>query len=166
MTPPQGELFAMFHGKSKVASPPPPPPHNAYPQWYPPPMPPLGYGLPGFPGYPHAAVAPPLPPTPVMHHPMLSSDPADDSGPSYPSIIDFIESLIAKVPQRQALREIGETLDSLHFFDINEITHLTASDFGTEKFGNIVLGDAQYLLTQVGKEVKRLDKAARRARHP
>jgi hypothetical protein len=55
-------------------------------------------------------------------------------------------------------------LDSLHYFDINEIVTLTVEELGTDKFGNVLVGDAQYLLTQAKKEVKRLDKEARRAR--
>ncbi|KAJ7849668.1 hypothetical protein B0H14DRAFT_865942 [Mycena olivaceomarginata] len=96
--------------------------------------------------------------------PMPSSDPADDSGVMYLSITTFIETLIAKVPQHHSLREVADTLDSLHFYEINEIATLTAAELGSEKFGNAVLGDAQYLLMQVGKEVKRLEKLARCAR--
>ncbi|KAJ7475364.1 hypothetical protein B0H11DRAFT_2282013 [Mycena galericulata] len=121
-TPPQSELFSMFHGKAKGVSPPAPaayPPNPWYQQM---PMAPLGF------------------------------------------VIDFIETLIAKSPQREGLRAVGDILDSLHFFDINEIQDLTSDELGSDKFGNILVGDAQYLLKQVKSEVKRLDKAARRAR--
>lgn len=97
------------------------------------------------------------------HRPMLSSDSPDDPI-AYPSVIEFIESLVASAPQRYALRTLGETLDSLHLFDISEIKDLTVDQLGTEKFGKVVLGDAQYLLTKVVKEVKRLDKLAKRSR--
>ncbi|KAJ7122385.1 hypothetical protein C8R44DRAFT_981519 [Mycena epipterygia] len=167
-TPPQSQMFSMFHGKGKdVSTTGPstskPGPQQPYP-WYPPPMQPLGYGMAGFPGYPQ--IPPPQhhdPPFAAAHRPMLSSDPPDDAT-SYPSVIDFIETLIIKAPQRQALRALGETLDSLHLFDTNEITGLTVNELATEKFGNIILGDAQFLLVQVAKEVKRLDKLAKRAR--
>jgi hypothetical protein len=92
----------------------------------------------------------------------MSSDPPDDAG-AYPSVTDFIEGLIARVPQRQALREAGEVLDSLHYYDLNEITSLTAEELGSDKFGSILRGDAEYLLTQARREVKRLDKVASRA---
>ncbi|KAJ7016068.1 hypothetical protein C8F04DRAFT_1203446 [Mycena alexandri] len=168
-TPPKSELFSMFHKKvNGNASPVPPPiaapfpPHPAFP-WYPP-MPPAGYGMPGFPGYPQTPVAPVAPPAHALL-PMLSSDAADDFGPSYPSITDFIEMLIVKTPQRHSLRDVAETLDSLHFFDINEIVHLTANDLGDTKFGSVILGDAQFLVKEVAKEVKRLDKVAKRARY-
>ncbi|KAJ7431853.1 hypothetical protein B0H11DRAFT_1887117 [Mycena galericulata] len=157
-TPPQSELFSMFHGKAKGVSPPAPaayPPNPWYQQM---PMAPLGFGMPGFPGY-HPPAPPPAPP----HHPMLSSDPPDDAT-AYPSVIDFIETLIAKSPQREGLRAVGDILDSLHFFDINEIQDLTSDELGSDKYGNILVGDAQYLLKQVKSEVKRLDKVARRAR--
>lgn len=147
----------MFHGKSKAPSPPSgpaPAPYSYYP-----PMPPHGYGFPGFPGYPQMPAAPPAP----THHAVMSSDPPDDTG-SYPSVIGFIDTLVAKVPQRASLRDAGEMLDSLHYFDINEIVTLTVEELGTDKFGNVLVGDAQYLLTQAKKEVKRLDKEARRAR--
>ncbi|KAJ7716066.1 hypothetical protein B0H16DRAFT_1801847 [Mycena metata] len=168
-TPPKSELFSMFHRKvDGNAGPPPPPvaapfpPHPAFP-WYPP-MPPAAYGMPGFPGYPQTPVAPAAPPARALP-PVLSSDPADDFAPSYPSITDFIETLIAKTPQRHSLREVAETFDSLHFFDINEIVHLTANDLGDTKFGGVILGDAQFLVKEVAKEVKRLEKVAKRARY-
>jgi hypothetical protein len=87
----------------------------------------------------------------------MSSDLPDDVC-TYPSIIDFIETLITKVPQRQSLREAGLNLHTLHYYGIDEITTLTADEFGTDKFGNVLRGDAEYLLGQVRKEVKRLDK--------
>ncbi|KAJ7938741.1 hypothetical protein B0H13DRAFT_2301381 [Mycena leptocephala] len=155
-TPPQSELFSMFHGKAKAPSPP-PVPSAPYPYY--PPMPPHGYGFPSFPGYPQMPIAPPAP----THHAVMSSDPPDDTG-GYPSVIGFIDSLITKVPQRASLRDAGEMLDSLHYFDINEIVKLTVEELGTDKFGNVLEGDAQYLLTQAKREVKRLDKEARRAR--
>jgi hypothetical protein len=118
-------------------------------------MVPLGYGMPGFGGY-----APPA----STHTPLLSSDQPDDDSVPYPSIIDFIEAMITKYPQRQALRTAGETFESLRLYDISEITALTVDELGTEKFGNVVLGDAQFLLTRVEKEVKRLNKLAKQAR--
>jgi hypothetical protein len=95
---------------------------------------------------------------------MMSSDPVEEDGITYPSITAFIEALITKAPQRHGLREVSETLDALRFYQIDEITALTTEELGSDKFGNIVLGDAQYLLKQVGSEVKRLEKLARRAR--
>ncbi|KAF8187900.1 hypothetical protein K438DRAFT_2019433 [Mycena galopus ATCC 62051] len=162
ITPPKGDLFSMFHGDAKAPTPPPPPPPvpAQYPQWFPQ-MPPIGYGLPGFhPAYPQMpAPAPPARP----HHAVMSSDPPDDAD-AYPSILEFIETLIAKVPQREALRNAGTILHSLHYFGIDEITTLTADEMGTDNFGNVLRGDAEYLLGQARKEVKRLDKLARRAR--
>ncbi|KAJ7133863.1 hypothetical protein C8R43DRAFT_956400 [Mycena crocata] len=153
-TPPQGALFSMFHGNSNNDGGPSIAAASVQPQypWYHPPPPPMPFG-----GYPPVA-------HPTSTRPsMMSSDPVDDDGTSYPSIIDFIEGLIAKSPQRQSLREVGETLDALQFFDINEIVGLTVEDLGTEKYGNVVAGNAQFLLTRVVKEVKRLDKLAKRA---
>src|SRR4051812_47376567 len=110
----------MFHRKGNAIVSPPPAPQFAAPQAYPwyPPMPPLGFGMPGFPGYPQTPAAPAAP-APALA-PMPSSDPADDSGVMYPSITTFIETLIARVPQRHGLREVADTLDSLHFYEINE----------------------------------------------
>ncbi|KAF7377159.1 hypothetical protein MSAN_00135100 [Mycena sanguinolenta] len=166
LTPPEGGLFHMFHGNNSNDGPPasaqPSYPHS---QWHQlPPMQPGGYAVPGYPGYLQAPLFPHPPPTPARQ-PMMSSDPIEPDGIIYPSVIDFIETLITKAPQRIALRGVGETLDSLHFFEINEITSLTTQELGTEKFGSVVLGDAQYLLKQVQSEVKRLEKQARRGRH-
>ncbi|KAJ7687485.1 hypothetical protein B0H17DRAFT_1203548 [Mycena rosella] len=91
---------------------------------------------------------------------IMSSDPPDDAA-AYPLII---ETLITKVPQWHSLREVGQSLRTLAYYGIDEITNLTVDDFGTEKFGNILRGDAEYLLGQVKKEVKQLDKLARHAR--
>jgi hypothetical protein len=83
-----------------------------------------------FPGYHHAPSAPQLPSSPAIH-PHLSSDlPEEDV--SYLSIINFIATLIHAVLQRADLRTLGETLDSLHFYQINEIVSLTVDDLGTE----------------------------------
>lgn len=119
-----------------------------------------------MPGYPAVGYAqpPPLPPV-AARQPMMSSDPIEEDAILYPSVIAFIESLITKAPQRVGLRAVGETLDSLHFFEINEIITLTVQELGTEKFGNVVLGDAQYLLKAAASEVKRLEKQAKRTRH-
>ncbi|KAJ7816281.1 hypothetical protein B0H14DRAFT_3148669 [Mycena olivaceomarginata] len=163
LTPPEGGLFHMFHSNNG----PPAAAQTSYPhsQWHQlPPMQPGGFAVPGYPGYLQAPLFPQFPPTPAQQ-PMMSSDPIEPDGITYPSVIDFIEALIMKAPQRIALRDVGETLDSLHFFEINEITTLTAQELGTEKFGSVVLGDAQYLLKQVQSEVKRLEKQAKRARH-
>ncbi|KAJ7923950.1 hypothetical protein B0H13DRAFT_2399012 [Mycena leptocephala] len=84
--------------------------------------------------------------------PVMSSDPPDDAD-AYPLIVDFIETLIAKVPQRQSLREAGQNLRALAYYGIDEITTLTVDEFGTDKFGNILRGDAEYLLRQVKKEL-------------
>jgi hypothetical protein len=137
--------------------------HNAYPnpQWYHlPPMQPVGGG---YPGYLQAPPFPQFPPTPARQ-PMMSSDPIEPDGIAYPSIIDFIETLIGNAPQRVTLWAVGEMLDSLRFYEINEIITLTTQDLGTDKFGCVVSGDAQYLLAQVQREVKRLEKQAKHAR--
>ncbi|KAJ7135125.1 hypothetical protein C8R46DRAFT_1048062 [Mycena filopes] len=121
------------------------------------------------PDYPQTPVAPPAPaPAPAPGRalpPMFSSDPPDEFAPSYPLIAAFIESLISKTPQRHSLRDVAETFESLRFFDISEITDLTAKDLGEPKFGSVILGDAQFLVKEVAKEVKWLDKLARRARY-
>jgi hypothetical protein len=44
---------------------------------------------------------------------------------------------------------VGETLDSLHFYQIDEIVALTVDELGTERFGFVVPGDATYLLDKV-----------------
>ncbi|KAJ7026054.1 hypothetical protein C8F04DRAFT_1126520 [Mycena alexandri] len=165
-TPPEGDLFSMFHGKGKATSPAPGPAQLAYPGWYPPPMQPLGFGMPGFPGYPPPPYLqpPPAPQFPSPRRPMLSSDPADELGVLYPSIIAFINHLVNLHPERQGLGDVGDALNTLRFFDISEIIDLTAADLGTDQFGNAALGDAQFLVKHVKKEVKRLEKAARRAR--
>jgi hypothetical protein len=93
-------------------------------------------------------------------HPQLSSDPPKEDL-SYPSIIDFVAMFIRVVPQQAELRTVGETLDSLHFYQINEIASLMVDDLGTERFRFFVPGNATYLLDRVRKEVKRLDNAAR-----
>jgi hypothetical protein len=123
-------------------------------------MPPLfGGSLPGY--HPHPPAAPQLPSGSAIH-PQLSSDPPEEDV-SYPSITDFVATLIRAVPQREGLRSVGETLDSLHFYQINEIVALTVDELGTERFGFVVPGDATYLLDKARREVKRLDKVARRA---
>ncbi|KAJ7888985.1 hypothetical protein B0H13DRAFT_2341725 [Mycena leptocephala] len=80
ITPPQGDLFSMFHRKAKDGTTPgpagPPAQYNSY---YPYPMPPLFGGLPpAFPGYhPHPPAASQLPSGSAIH-PQLSSDPAEE----------------------------------------------------------------------------------------
>ncbi|KAJ7832404.1 hypothetical protein B0H14DRAFT_2592071 [Mycena olivaceomarginata] len=166
LTPPEGGLFHMFHNNNSNNGPPAayqtPYPHSQWQQL--PPMQPGGYGIPGYPGFPMPPLFPQFPPAPTRQ-PMMSSDPIEEDGISYPSIIDFVETLITKAPQRFGLRDVGETFDSLHFFQINEITSLTAQELGTEKFGSVLLGDAQFLLKDATAEVKRLEKQAKRARH-
>ncbi|KAJ7832875.1 hypothetical protein B0H14DRAFT_3871832 [Mycena olivaceomarginata] len=158
-TPPQGDLFTMFHRKAPAARPAEPP--AQYNPYFPYPMPPLfGGSLPGY--HPHPPATPQLPSSSAIH-PQLSSDPPEEDV-SYPSITDFIAMLIRAIPQRESLRSVGETLDSLHFYQINEIVALTVDELGTERFGFVVPGDATYLLDKVRREVKRLDKVARRAR--
>ncbi|KAJ7933350.1 hypothetical protein B0H13DRAFT_2507005 [Mycena leptocephala] len=157
-TPPQGDLFTMFHRKAPAAGPAEPP--AQFNPYYPYPMPPLfGGSLPGY--HPHPPAAPQLPSGSAIH-PQLSSDPPEEDV-SYPSITDFVATLIRAVPQREGLRSVGETLDSLHFYQINEIVALTVDELGTERFGFVVPGDATYLLDKARREVKRLDKVARRA---
>ncbi|KAJ7847795.1 hypothetical protein B0H14DRAFT_3674628 [Mycena olivaceomarginata] len=167
-TPPDaGTLFSMFHRTAKAPTPPtlPVQSHPQYPYF--PSLPGTvgyggaGYGMPGFqmPGYMPVPAGPSAP----THHLAMSSDPPDDAG-TYPLIVDFIETLIAKVPQRQSLREAGQNLHTLAYYNIDELTTLMVDEFGTDKFGNILRGNAEYLLAQVKKEVKRLDKVARRAR--
>ncbi|KAF8161921.1 hypothetical protein K438DRAFT_1985443 [Mycena galopus ATCC 62051] len=166
VTPPQGGLFQMFHNNRYNDGPPAAAP-AAYPHspWYQlPPGHSTGYGIPAYTGYPQPPLIPQFPPAPARQ-PMMSSDPVEEDGISYPSVITFIETLIDKAPLRVGLHAVGETLDSLHFFEINEITTLTTQELGTEKFGSVVLGDAQFLLKQAGMEVKRLEKQARCARH-
>ncbi|KAJ7233354.1 hypothetical protein C8J57DRAFT_1532473 [Mycena rebaudengoi] len=140
--PDAGALFSMFHGTAKAPSLP-PLPVQSHPQYpYFPPMPPVGYGMPGFQmsGYMPIPAGPPAP----MHHPVMSN-------------------LITKVPQRQSLWEAGQNLRALAYYDIDEIITLTVDEFRTDKFGNVLQGDAEHLLGQAKKEVKRLDKIARRA---
>jgi hypothetical protein len=164
-TPPQGELFSMFHRKPKdgpTVGPAGPP--AQYHPYYPYPIPPL-FGGPSadFSGYhSHPPTAQHIPSGSSIHL-MLSSDPPDDDV-SYPSIIDFIPALIHAVPQREGLRAVGETLDSLHFFQINKIISLTVDELGTVRFGTVVPGDATYLLDKVRREMKRLDKLAKHSR--
>ncbi|KAJ7330469.1 hypothetical protein DFH08DRAFT_940360 [Mycena albidolilacea] len=161
-TPLQGDLFTMFHRKAKdgpvlgVVGPP-----AQYNPYFPYTMPPLfGGSLPGY--HPHPPAAPQLPSSSAIH-PQLSSDlPEEDV--SYPSITDFVARLILAVPQREGLCSVGETLDSLHFYQIDEIVALTVDELGTERFGFVVPGDATYLLDKVRREVKQLDKMARHAR--
>ncbi|KAJ7923174.1 hypothetical protein B0H13DRAFT_2316706 [Mycena leptocephala] len=164
-TPPQGGLFQMFHNNNSFNGPPAAAP-TAYlpPPWYQlPPGHPGGYGMTGYPAVGYAQ-PPPLPPV-AARQPMMSSDPIEEDAILYPSVIAFIESLITKAPKRVGLRAVGYTLDSLHFFEINELIALTAQELGTEKFGNVMLGDAQYLLKQAASEVQRLEKQAKRTRH-
>jgi hypothetical protein len=129
-TPPQGDLFTMFHRKAKDGPVPgaagPPAQYNPY---FPYPMLPLFSGsLPGY--HPHPPAAPQLPSSSAIH-PQLSSDlPEEDV--SCPSITDFVARLILAVPQCEGLRSVGETLDSLHFYQIDEIVALTVDELGTE----------------------------------
>ncbi|KAJ7704824.1 hypothetical protein B0H17DRAFT_1175407 [Mycena rosella] len=108
------------------------------------------------PGYMPMPAGPPT----ATHHPVMSSDPPDDAA-AYPFIVDFIETLIDKVPQWQSLWEAGQNLRALAYYGIDEIITLVVNNFGTDKFGKILRGDAEYLLGQVKKEVKQLDKVTR-----
>ncbi|KAJ7917948.1 hypothetical protein B0H13DRAFT_2439624 [Mycena leptocephala] len=118
-----------------------------------------GTSCPGY--HPHPPAAPQLPSSSAIH-PQLSSDPPEEDV-SYPSITNFVATLILAVPQCEGHRSVGETLDSLHFYQIDETVALTVDELGTERFGFVIPGDATYLLNKVRREVKRLDKMARRA---
>ncbi|KAF8143233.1 hypothetical protein K438DRAFT_1945901 [Mycena galopus ATCC 62051] len=129
-TPLQGDLFTMFHRKVKdVPTPGPAGPPAQYNPYFPYPMPSLFSGpLPGY--HPHPPAVPQLSSSSAIH-PQLSSDPPEEDV-SYPSITDFVAMLIRAVPQREGLCSVGETLDSLHFYQINEIVALTFDELGTE----------------------------------
>ncbi|KAJ7898004.1 hypothetical protein B0H14DRAFT_3581629 [Mycena olivaceomarginata] len=98
-----------------------PPQPAQYNPYFPYPMPPLfGGSLPGY--HPH-------PPATLL----LSSPPARLS----------ILSCRVISPRRMfhtRLHSVGETLDSLHFCQINEIVTLTVDELGMEQFGFVVPG--------------------------
>ncbi|KAJ7346310.1 hypothetical protein DFH08DRAFT_810142 [Mycena albidolilacea] len=121
-TPPQGNLFTMFHHKVPAARPAEPP--AQYNPYFPYPIPPVFSGsLPGY--HPHPLATPQLPSSLAIHS-QLSSNPSEEDV-SYPSITNFIAMLI----------------------HINEIVALTVDELGTERFGFVVPGDATYLLDKV-----------------
>jgi hypothetical protein len=68
----------------------------------------------------------------------LSDLPEEDV--SYPSITNFIVTLICVIPKCEGLHSVGETLDSLHFYQINEIVALTVDELRTERFRIVVPG--------------------------
>lgn len=94
---------------------------------------------------------------------MPSSDPPDEDLESlYPSITDLLQQLDNKHTQCGHSRHIS-TFEEKDFYNIDEVAHITAERLSSEEFG-FTAGNAQFFLDAIRKEIKRVDRAARKGK--
>jgi hypothetical protein len=180
-TPPRSDLFAEFHGLSgsssvtqKMMDSTPvtvalpnanmtpaapamfmPSPYMFPAPWFPPP-----YGNPqgGFPATPHF--------TPSRHshvekHDLPSSDPPEDAFlEPYPEISVFFNRLATDNPRRK-LANFIEIFENHDYYTVDDIANLTLERFTADPF-NMTPGNAEFLLKEIGKEMKRINQIRRR----
>lgn len=93
----------------------------------------------------------------------LSSDPADEDlqKPSYPDITDFLSKLDEKYPKRNLIRH-ADDFESKDFYTIDEVAKLS-NDSLCAQF-NFTIGNAQFFLAEIQKEIKRTDRAHGKSR--
>jgi hypothetical protein len=91
---------------------------------------------------------------------MPSSDPPDEDlhKPCYPDITDFITKLDEKHSKRNLVRHIND-FELKDFYTIDEVAKLPNDSLCTQ-FG-FTIGNAQFFLGEVQKEVKRIDRKSR-----
>ncbi|EEB88917.1 hypothetical protein MPER_13052 [Moniliophthora perniciosa FA553] len=173
-TPPRNDLFPEFHRSGPSAGrvapitlAPPPPPL--------PPSPPVAHPDSQI----AAAVTPlllrlvdrvlppspsthPVSPTPQFHatenptgHVPSSDGPDDDSNP-YPEIAGFLVALHERHPRRN-LNNFIDVFESKDFYNIDELSKLTIDQLTSSEFG-LSMGNAQFLLGRITKEMKEVDK--------
>jgi hypothetical protein len=180
-TPPRSDLFAEFHGLStpKVMDPIPaaisaaPPIANMTPAapamfmpspymfpapWFPPP-----YGNPqgGFPGpaTPHFT-----PPSRAEKHNLPSSDPPDDGFlEPYPEISAFLNRLATSNPRRK-LADFIEIFENHDYYTVDDIANIALERLTADPF-NMTPGNAEFLLREIGKEMKRINQMRKRRRY-
>ena len=88
---------------------------------------------------------------------VFSSDPPDDAAPNlYPILSQFLSLLDSQHPQRMLARYI-DTFSAADFYNIDDISSLTTQELMGPSF-YLSVGNASFLLKEVKKEMKWVDK--------
>jgi hypothetical protein len=171
-TPPKNDHFAMFFQKAGHKRPATPSTPSTPPA--PPPAPPSGESQVAAAFTPLLAtlldrVLPPAHHSPgsslrnvdipSTYHVPSSDGPDEDINP-YPDITSFLTSLEEKYPKRR-LAEYIDVFESKDFYNINEIATLSVEQLKSAEFG-LTMGNAQFLLEKVTKEMKAIDRQRRK----
>lgn len=165
-TPPKGELFADFHKQPSdtlvdAGSP------NAAPG---------AFGMPSafpwqqmmpfmMPGMFQAmASAPASPVKPLARPAPPSSDPADQDGAiEHRSIRNFLFDLGSKHPQR-GLAAYEANFNLMDYYHVDELANMAQEDLTGRDF-SMTPGNAKFIISEAKVEVKRAERAAKRARY-
>lgn len=86
----------------------------------------------------------------------------DENKEDYPTISEFFSKLAHDHPQRYALTTIGISFEAQDLFSIHEIAKFS-EDRLCRDF-DISVGNAQFVLEKVSKEVKRIDRINQKKR--
>ncbi|KAF8815752.1 hypothetical protein BYT27DRAFT_7224817 [Phlegmacium glaucopus] len=127
-------------------------------------MPPFGYPgqVPNNPFYPPLK-SPSHHRSHYLQDEIPSSDPPDESLENpYPSITSFLQQLNQKHAQCGLSRHFN-IFEEKDFYNINEVTNITAERLSLEEF-SFTAGNAQFFLDAVHKEMKHIDRAMRKGK--
>lgn len=171
--PPKGELFTEFHKQSSDVAINAENPNAASGAFGMPSAMPwqqmMPFLIPGmFQAMQAAAAAPvivPMPPTKPLARPAPpSSDPADqDDTVQYRFIRDFLSDLSHKHPQR-GLVLYGPNFDLMDYYHVDELARMSQEDLTGSDF-QMTVGNAKFVISEAKAEVKRVDRATKRARY-
>ena len=125
-----------------------------FPPWFPSP-----YSNPhgGFPATPHS---------PPRHsradkHDLPSSDPPEDGFlEPYPEIKTFLSWLATDNPRRK-LTSFIETFENHDYYTVDDIANVTLERLTGDPF-NMTPGNAEFLLKEIGREMKRINQIRKR----
>ncbi len=172
-TPPRSDLFADFHGHATakkfdpvinpVTAASPVTPTMFMPQpfmfpspWFTPPaLPSFPYGHPqsGFPATLHTTLGAP---SRAEKHDLPSSDPPEGAFlEPYPEIDTFLNRLAVANPKRKLATYI-ELFETHDYYNVDDIANITLERLTTDPF-NMTHGNAEFLLKEVVKEMKRVN---------
>jgi hypothetical protein len=124
--------------------------------------------------YPPAGMQPPPMQPPTVPSPSMSSHTLDrtrtrssDSGydddkEKYPSISEFFSNLVQRHPHRSSLSSLTYSFEAQDLYSINEIATFSEDKLRSEF--DVTLGNAQFILEQVKKEIKRVDRINQKKR--
>jgi hypothetical protein len=135
-----------------------PSPYMFPPPWFPP-----SYGnlQGGFPATPHFSDFTPPRHSRADKHDLLSSDPPEDGFlEPYPEISTFLNRLATDNPRRK-LTNFIETFENHDYYTVDDIANVTLERLTSNPF-NMTPGNAEFLLKEIGKEVKRIHQIRRR----